>query len=112
LPVPRWHLPLIGHEGATWTHAHLRTDRTPRRSGAPRRRRFAPSETDAPQATSPTIALRTRGGINALIALQGVQDPGERRRRAIERGRRALDALDELKLACSAAASTRQCACG
>jgi hypothetical protein len=86
--------------------------RTPRPSGAPRRRRFAPSETDAPQATSPTIALRTRAGINALIALQGVEDPGERRRRAIERGRRALDALDELKLACSAAASTRQCACG
>jgi hypothetical protein len=56
--------------------------------------------------------LRTRAGINALIALQGVEDPGERRRRAIERGRRALDALDELKLACSAAASTRQCACG
>jgi hypothetical protein len=56
--------------------------------------------------------LRTRGGINALIALQGVEDPGERRRRAIERGRRALDALDELKLACSAAASTRQCGCG
>jgi hypothetical protein len=86
--------------------------RTPRPSGAPRRRRFAPSETDAPQATSPTIALRTRAGINALIALQGVEDPGERRRRAIERGRRALDALDELKLACSAAASTRQCGCG
>lgn len=69
--------------------------RTPRRSGAPRRRRFAPSETDAPQATSPTIALRTRGGINALIALQGVEDPVERRRRAIKQGRRALD---ELKL--------------
>ena len=55
------------------------------------------------------IALRTRGGINALIALQGVEDPVERRRRAIKRGRRALDAL---KLACSAAASTRQCGCG
>ena len=72
--------------------------RTPRRSGAPRRRRFALSETDAPQATSPTIALRTLGGIDALIALQGVEDPGERRRRAIKQGRRALDALDELKL--------------
>jgi hypothetical protein len=42
--------------------------------------------------------LRTRGGIDALIALQGVEDPVERRRRAIKQGRRALDALDELKL--------------
>ena len=32
------------------------------------------------------------------IALQGVEDPTERRRRAVKRGRRALDALDELKL--------------
>jgi hypothetical protein len=30
--------------------------------------------------------------------LQGVEDPVERRRRAVKHGRRALDALDELKL--------------
>jgi hypothetical protein len=42
--------------------------------------------------------LRTIGGIDALIALQGVEDPAERRRRAVKRGRFALDALDELKL--------------
>ena len=59
---------------------------------------FAFSETDARQAHSPTIALRTLGGIDALIALQGVEDPVERRRRATKQGRRALDALDELKL--------------
>ena len=46
---------------------------------------FALSETDAPQAHSPTIALRTLGGIDALIALQGVEDPVERRRRATSR---------------------------
>ncbi len=44
------------------------------------------------------MALRTLGGIDALIALQGVEDPTERRRRAVKYGRRALDALDELKL--------------
>ncbi|MGA8077762.1 MAG: flagellar assembly protein FliX, partial [Xanthobacteraceae bacterium] len=33
-----------------------------------------------------------------LLALQGVEDPTERRRRAVKHGRRALDALDELKL--------------
>jgi hypothetical protein len=60
---------------------------------------FALSETDAPQARSQTITLRTLGGIDALIALQGgVEDPVERRRRAIKQGRRVLDALDELKL--------------
>jgi hypothetical protein len=59
---------------------------------------FAVSETDAPQAPSPTIALRTLGGIDALIALQGgVEDPVGRRR-AIKQGRRAPDALDKLKL--------------
>jgi hypothetical protein len=37
-------------------------------------------------------------GIDALIALQGVEDPAERKRRSVARGRSALDALDELKL--------------
>ena len=38
------------------------------------------------------------GGIDALIALQGIEDPVERRRRAVRHGPRALDALDELKI--------------
>jgi hypothetical protein len=38
-------------------------------------------------------------GMNALMALQGVEDPTERRRRAIRRGAGLLDRLDELKLA-------------
>lgn len=59
---------------------------------------FTVSETDAPNAQSAAIALRTLGGIDALLALQGVEDPVERRRRAVKHGRRALDALDELKL--------------
>jgi hypothetical protein len=59
---------------------------------------FSLSETDAPQAQNPAVALRTLGGIDALIALQGIEDPVERRRRAVKHGRRALDALDELKL--------------
>ena len=44
------------------------------------------------------MALRTLGGIDALIALQGIENPLERRRRAVKQGARALDALDELKL--------------
>jgi hypothetical protein len=59
---------------------------------------FSVAEAGAPQAQSAALALRTVGGIDALIALQGVEDPVERRRRAVKHGRRALDALDELKL--------------
>jgi hypothetical protein len=58
---------------------------------------FSLGGTQAPQAQSAALALRTLG-IDALIALQGVEDPTERRRRAVKYGRRALDALDELKL--------------
>lgn len=60
---------------------------------------FTLGEANAPQAQSGTLALRTLGGIDALIALQGIEDPAERRRRAVKHGRRALDALDELKVA-------------
>ncbi len=59
---------------------------------------FSVGEGNAPQAQTAAVALRTLGGIDALIALQGVEDPVERRRRAVKHGRRALDALDELKL--------------
>src|ERR1700691_6181902 len=59
---------------------------------------FSLSEGGPSQAPSAAVALRTLGGIDALIALQGVEDPMERRRRAVKNGCRALDALDELKL--------------
>ncbi|ETR75842.1 flagellar assembly protein FliX [Afipia sp. P52-10] len=36
--------------------------------------------------------------IDALLALQGVEDATERRKRAVKRGNEALDVLDELKL--------------
>jgi Class II flagellar assembly regulator len=59
---------------------------------------FSVSEGKTAQPHSAALAVRTVGGIDALIALQGIEDPVERRRRAIKHGRRALDALDELKL--------------
>jgi Class II flagellar assembly regulator len=59
---------------------------------------FSVAEGEATPAQSPAVALRTVGGIDALIALQGIEDPTERRRRAVKNGRRALDALDEVKL--------------
>jgi hypothetical protein len=59
---------------------------------------FAVAEQEAPKAPAAAITLRTVGGIDALIALQGIEDPAERRRRAVKGGRNALDVLDELKL--------------
>jgi hypothetical protein len=59
---------------------------------------FSVSEDTAAHAPPPTAAIRTVGGIDALIALQGVEDATERRRHAVKRGRLALDALDELKI--------------
>jgi len=56
----------------------------------------ATEETASPSST-PAAALRTIGGIDALIALQGEDEPAGRRRRAVKRGRIALDVLDELK---------------
>jgi len=58
---------------------------------------FSVDETDAPKSSAPAASLRTVGGIDALLALQGQNDPIERRRRAVKRGRIALDALDTLK---------------
>jgi hypothetical protein len=52
----------------------------------------------AARATASSAGLRAVGGIDALIALQGIEDPVERRRHAVKRGRLALDALDELKI--------------
>ena len=55
----------------------------------------APSTPEEPRsATAPKAA----GNIDALLALQGVEDPTERRKRSLARGRGALDVLDELKL--------------
>jgi hypothetical protein len=59
---------------------------------------FSLSSSEGTHAQSAAVALRTLGGIDALIALQGIEEPAERRRRAVKHGRRALDALDELKL--------------
>lgn len=59
---------------------------------------FSVSEGEAAPGAAASSPLRTVGGIDALIALQGIEDPTERRRHAVKRGRLALDALDELKV--------------
>jgi hypothetical protein len=73
----------------------------------------ANSTSSARRSSSSTFSLPTSGetsdsrpaaapvgvsGIDALLALQGVEDAVERRKRAVKRGRDALDVLDDLKI--------------
>jgi hypothetical protein len=45
------------------------------------------------------VAPKASAGIDALLAMQGIEeDPVERRKRSVQRGRRALDVLDDLKI--------------
>ena len=45
------------------------------------------------------MAPKAATGIDALLALQGIEDdPLERRKRSVQRGKRALDVLDDLKI--------------
>ena len=55
----------------------------------------------AAPASAPAAASAMSGvaGMNALMALQGVETATERRRRAVRRGSGLLDRLDELKMA-------------
>ena len=60
-----------------------------------------PETSDAGTATPAAGAGRIAGvmGVDALLALQDVGGPLERRRRAVGRAGRILDVLDEIKLA-------------
>jgi len=58
-----------------------------------------PEDVAATSETRATVAPKATANIDALIALQGVEeDPAERRKRSFARGKGALDVLDELKL--------------
>jgi len=69
---------------------------SPRRSGSAG---FFLPDVGAAAESRPAAAPRATAGIDALLALQGVEDATERRKRSVQRGRSALDALDALKIA-------------
>jgi hypothetical protein len=59
---------------------------------------FSLTQPEAAATPAGTTGVRTVGGIDALMALQGVESVEERRRRAVKRGHTALDLLDQMKL--------------
>jgi hypothetical protein len=59
---------------------------------------FTVSEQTTPRGASAAGSLRSISTLDALMALQGVEDPTERKKRAVAKGRNALDVLDKLKV--------------
>jgi class II flagellar assembly regulator FliX len=59
---------------------------------------FSVSEGDTARKPAATSTLHSVSGIDALMALQGIGDATERRKRAVKQGRQALDMLDTLKI--------------
>jgi class II flagellar assembly regulator FliX len=59
---------------------------------------FTVGNDNAPSQTSAATSATALNSIDALLALQGVEDAVERRRRFAKRGVKALDMLDALKL--------------
>ncbi len=59
---------------------------------------FSLSEQQAPRNAAAAGSLRSISTLDALMALQGVEDPAERKKRTVAKGRKALDLLDALKL--------------
>jgi hypothetical protein len=60
---------------------------------------FSVSEEEAPRNSGAASSLRSISTLDALMALQGIDDPTERKKRAVAKGRNALDVLDDLKVA-------------
>ena len=56
-----------------------------------------PDAASTPEARA-AVAPKAAAGIDALLAMQGVEDSVERRKRSVQRGKGALDVLDELKI--------------
>ena len=59
---------------------------------------FTVSDQEAPRSAAAAGGLRAISTVDALLALQGVEDFKERKKRAVAKGRNALDVLDQLKI--------------
>jgi hypothetical protein len=56
-----------------------------------------PDAASTPESRS-MAAPKAAGNIDALLTMQGIEDPVERRKRSVQRGKGALDVLDDLKI--------------
>jgi hypothetical protein len=60
---------------------------------------FALPDTASAPESRPVNVLKAAANIDALLAMQGIEeDPVERRKRSVQRGKGALDVLDDLKI--------------
>jgi hypothetical protein len=59
---------------------------------------FALPDAASTPETRAAVAPKAAANIDALLAMQGIEDPVERRKRSVRRGRGALDVLDDLKI--------------
>lgn len=59
---------------------------------------FSLTEQEAPRSTAGAGPMASVANLDGLLALQGVETPTERKKRAVTKGRKALDVLDDLKL--------------
>ena len=57
-----------------------------------------PEDAAAAPESRAVMAPKTAANIDALLAMQGIEDPVERRKRSVQRGKGALDVLDDLKI--------------
>jgi Class II flagellar assembly regulator len=58
-----------------------------------------PEEATSTSESRAMAAPKAAANIDALLAMQGIEeDPTERRKRSVQRGRGALDVLDDLKI--------------
>ena len=57
-----------------------------------------PEDAASTAETRAAVAPKASTNIDALLAMQGIEDPVERRKRSVQRGRSALDVLDDLKI--------------
>jgi hypothetical protein len=60
---------------------------------------FALPDAASTPETRAAVAPKAAANIDALLAMQGIEeDPTERRKRSVQRGKGALDVLDDLKI--------------
>ncbi len=59
---------------------------------------FSLSGYEAASQPAATTSMRSVTGLDSLLALQGIEDTTEKKKRGVAKGRKALDVLDELRL--------------